>query len=86
MAVSGSTTLPDMSEACTFADAADLRELDAAAAGLFPEAIAMVLAGEDLVGFEAIPKARVPVLCSSLQACSRSFPPMPLTSELDQQR
>jgi len=70
------------------ADAADLRALDAAAEGLDPRLVRLVLAGEGLTSFEAghVPKSKVAGLCSSLRACNPDWPPMAKTSALDQQR
>jgi len=75
-----------MSEVYTFADQADLDELHAAAEGLDPRLVSLVLAGEGLASLEVVPKAKLAVVCSSLRACTPSWPPMPLTSSLDQQR
>lgn len=86
MAVSACTAPTDMSEACTFADAANLRELDTAAEGLDPRLVSLVLASEGLASLEDVPKSKVAVVCSSLRACTPSWPPLPLTSSLDQQR
>jgi len=72
----------------SLADAADLRKLHAAAEGLDPGLVRMVLAGEGVTGLdpESVPKAKVAVLLASLRACTPWWPPMPLVSELDRQR
>jgi len=46
----------------------------------------MALASEGLTSLEAVPGSKVAVLRERLQACSRSSPPLPLLSDLDQQR
>lgn len=70
----------------TFADRADLDEFHAAAEGLDPRLVSLVLAGEGLASLEFVPKAKLAVVCSSLRACSPDWPPMPLLSDLDRQR
>ncbi len=77
-----------MPEPQTFAvaDAADVRALRVAAEDVDPRLVGLVPTGVGVDSFDAVPKSAVPLACSRLRACSRSWPPMPLTSTLDQQR
>jgi len=75
-----------LSETSRFASTDELHELRAGAEGLDPRLVSLVLAGVGVTSFEAVPKSVLASVCSSLRACTPSWPPMPLTSSLDQQR
>ncbi len=68
------------------ADVDDVKALQAAAEDVDPQMVSLVLAGVGVASFEAVPRSALASVCSSLRACSRSWPPLPLTSPLDRLR